>query len=428
MSEEKLVVIGGGILGVSTAYYLKLLSPKSQVVLLERHNEVGTGCSFQNGGIFDPWSSDPWTYPGTVMNTLTNWWKPAQHMQLTWNAVLNPFFWVWGTRFLISTFSSSKIEDSMELLAMRTFTLHQEFRQRHGDTLSSYSFKAPLLEVLADDHHVESYKKRLVAFNKKHNTNYVLLDSAACLEQEPELKTCDIPVKACVLNAGVTASNADSHDFTVAVAAKAQELGVQVIKGATVTGFERRDSRVTAVLLSDGTRIEGTKFVLSAGIESKALSKKLGWTLPLWAVKGYSYNIQTDRKFKHTIHLHGEQTVILNPMDSGVRHSFFAEFTHPEDYEINQQSIDIMSERVAKMLKVTQLERTSYWTGLRPASSDDLPIIGQFPKLTNVFLNTGHGSRGLILGLGSSELTAQLVLNRIPVLKAGDYSPNRFWL
>lgn len=428
MSDPKYVVIGGGILGVSTAYYLKLMAPSARVVLLEKNNEVGTGCSFQNGGIFDPWGSEPWTYPATVKKTFLNWRKPAQHMQLTWNAVLNPGFWLWGTRFLISTLSSDHIEEAMERLAIRTFHLHNEFISRHGANLPSYSNTAPLLDVFPTDELAESTKKRMIAFNKKYDTNYLMLDRAACLEAEPELKTCDFPVKSCMLNAGGASSNADSHYFTKAISLMAESEGVQVLKGATVTAFEKSEGKVNAVIMSDGTRVEGDKFVICAGIDSKALGKKLGWSMPLWAVKGYSYNIKTERKFTHTIHLYGDQAVLLNPLESGLRHSFFAEFTHPNDFEISQKNIDIMSERLAKILKVPHLDRKKYWTGIRPVSCDDLPIIGLFPKFSNVYLNTGHGSRGMILGLGSAELTAHLMLGREPKLIPGDYSADRFWI
>lgn len=427
MSEEKLVVIGGGILGVSTAYYLKLLSPKSHVVLLEKQNEVGTGCSFQNGGILDPWASDPWTTPGTVKSTLTSFWKPAQHMQLSWGAICSPSFWVWGTRFLISTFSGPQIEESMQRLAVRTFQLHLEFMARHQGTLPSYSHKAPLLEVLTKNKDVDSYRKRMIDFNQKHKTSYVMLDRARCLKQEPELMTCDLPIKACLLHEGVVGSNADSHFFTRAIATMAEVQGVEVVKGASVAEFEKNGDTVTAVVLSDGTRVGGDKFIVCAGIDSKALGKKLGWTPPLWAVKGYSYNIDTPRKFRHTLHIHGDQTVILNPLEAGLRHSFFAEFTLPNDFRVDQKNIDLMTERVSTILRSPNLERSSYWTGHRPTTSDDLPIVGKFPRYSNVFINAGHGSRGLILGLGSAELAAQLMLGKDTVLNAREFSAERFW-
>jgi D-amino-acid dehydrogenase len=429
MTDEKLVVIGGGIIGVSTAYYLKLLSPRAHVVLLEKHSEVGYGCSFQNGGILDPWTSDPWTYPQTCWKVIKNWWKPAQHMQLTWNAVLSPSFWLWGSRFVVSSLSGESIQVSMEKLAVRTFDLHQEFMARHGEGLPNYSHDAPLLEVMKDEEQVKEYASRASSFNARFKTNYTYLDAAACLEEEPELKTCDFPVKACILHAGVKGSNADSFQFTKAISTMAENLGVEVVRGASVTAFETNKDKVTAVVLSDGSKVAGDKFVVCAGIDSKALGKQLGWTPPLWAVKGYSYNFETTRKFRHTVHLHSDQTMIVNPLQSGVRHSFFAEFTHPEDYEINQKNIDMMTERLAKFLKTPELERSRYWTGMRPASSDDLPIVGKFPKYSNTFINAGHGSRGMLLSLGSSELIATIMLGLTTSTKlhVGDYSPNRFW-
>jgi glycine/D-amino acid oxidase-like deaminating enzyme len=155
----------------------------------------------------------------------------------------------------------------------------------------------------------------------------------------------------------------------------------------------------------------------------------LGWKAPIWPVSGVTFNMRTSKKFRNTVYLNDSHPTYLTPIRENIyRVSSFYEFTDVNTHEVNPTKISFLQDRVSKVFNIKDAEFSDFWSCKRPVSSDDLPIISEFPGLSNVFINSGHGSRGSIFCLSSAELISYLVLGKSPLLDPRPFSASRFLL
>lgn len=129
----------------------------------------------------------------------------------------------------------------------------------------------------------------------------------------------------------------------------------------------------------------------------------------------------------NSIHYGGDNPFYLCPVKKGLRYSGSVQFTTIDDKEMDPDRVEYMQKTLREVTGWDDIKFENYWTCLRPVSSDDMPIIGKFPKLDNVYVNTGHGSRGCIFAFASSELISHIVQGKIPVINPKPFSPSRFY-
>lgn len=148
--------------------------------------------------------------------------------------------------------------------------------------------------------------------------------------------------------------------------------------------------------------------------------------MPIWPGKGYSVNADWDKEILHTLHTTKPYSwIVKNP--KGFRFSYFVEYTTIDNYQIDPEKLGILKE-ISRFVVGDKLKFRDPWIGFRPMSVDNLPIIGKFPNVDNVFLNTGHGSRGSIYSFGSAKLISEIVLGKKTSIDSRFYDPGRFWI
>ena len=435
MEGERVVVVGGGVIGVVTAFTLLATSPKARVTLVERNSGVGQECSYQNGGVLAYSSCDVWPKPAFAWDFFKGVWDGEGKFQHNWRNLLRPSFWVWSVRMLWNCRKSVWEENSASLwkLGQASYQLHSAFRLLYGNKLTTdYNYLYPGTLVL---YHKNSDfvtdQERGQRLNQTLAQRFVYFPTKKqCAELEPEIEHLKSDVIGCGRNLLETICSHDSYNMTLAYKEIGKKLGLEVVESAEVVGFRKEGNRVKAVQMEDGKEVEGDKFIICAGIQSRELGRKLGWTPPLWAVKGYTMDASSPRHSISTVlHPKGHFDPYLVPHSNGLRYSYFAEFTSEDDNFTDPKKASQLEKMLTDYTGFSDLEFSRQRACLRPVSCDDLPIIGLFPGLENVYLNIGQGSRGSLLSFGSAMLCTELVLgSQSPSIDPAPFSPKRFYI
>mgnify|MGYP002152218795 CR=1 FL=1 len=434
MEGERVVIIGGGMVGVATALMLKRNSPCSQVLVLEKHPEVAQGTSFQNGGLIGYSYHKSWARSKFLLGGLYSSFLDKQGFgSVSWKALTSFEFWQWSIRFMYAClFEDPKEKDDIifnmsERSTLLHKTLREEYSKKYLKELKSYeTVDTYLLDVAANKPELQGQKQYCLYMNSRFNQLVrTYTTRQACISFEPSLKHWKGEVLGCLLNEMDTLTGTNSLDLTKSLAEIAKKEGVVFLLGAEISNFKKHQNSVVQAELTDGRIVEAEKWVICAGVHSSSLGKQLGWKPPIWPVKGMSCNI-LGLDLQRPIHYGGEFPLYFIPLKDGVRYSAFVEFTTLEDNQIEESKKTLMESKAKSTTGVENLEFKNYWTGFRPVSSDDMPIIGKFPQLDNVYINSGHGTRGSIMLFSSAELLVQILLGQVPILNPTPFDPSRF--
>jgi D-amino-acid dehydrogenase len=405
----RIVVLGGGVVGVTTAYQLQ--RDGHEVVLLERNPEVASGASFGNAGMIAPGHSFVWSSPRAPMILAKSLMLKDQALRFRLSADPRLYAWTWGF-----------LKECTAAKARRNTLLKHR--------LAAYSQKV-LGEVVADE-----------AIDYDRNTRGILyfyrdqkaLDSGVehmkLLESDGQaIKVLSrdqvIALEPGLAHAGETIAGAilcptdetgDCAKFTRALATKIVERGGAIVTGATVGGLTADGDTVTQASTDRGP-FSGDAYVLALGAESPILARKLGLRLPIYPIKGYSLTIPIGAaKSPPTIACLDEHNLVaISRFGDRLRITATAEFA---GYDASHEPSDF-----AFMKRVTQelfpdgaeYDRAQMWAGLRPMTPTNLPLIGR-GRFKNLILNCGHGHIGWTMSHGSARIAADLIAGRAPAI------------
>ena len=401
----KVLVLGGGVIGVTSAYYLQRAG--HEVTLLERQAEVAQETSFANGGQVSWSSASPWASPGIPLTALLWLFKP--HSPLVLRPRLDPALWSWLVKFLGNCTAARYAINKQRQVRLARYSheclaaLRNETPLDYGATTRGTLF---LYRNARDLEHGLHDRTLWGQLGVTHN----VLDVDSCIAQEPALATVRDK-----LFSGIRFPNDESGDcrrFTVELAKAAIKLGARIELQTSVQSLARSGTRIESVLTHRGA-LRADAYVLACGSYSPLLLKPLGIHLPVYPVKGYSATLPiidparapqgtlTDERYKVVITRMGENlraagTAELGGYDLTLRRSRCATLDHVVR-DLFPQAGDFA--------------RAEYWTGLRPMTPDNPPVLGTTP-FDNLFVNTGHGTLGWTMACGSGKVLADVVSGR----------------
>lgn len=432
MEQEKIVIVGGGIIGCATAYMLKKHSPSCQILLLDRNSSLSQECSYQNGGTLSYTFNQQWNHFNTIRSAIFS--SKTSYYSFNPSIIFDTSFWFWAIRSIYSSlFPAPNTDSSIFTLGKRSSELHTTLRKELLQQSNPIK-----LEYLGNDLGLTIFYSTLQDFNKvktrslelnaKESTNiHVVATRKACGKYEPTIEDWGMEIVGCVKNHSDYLSAHDSHKLSLSLAQLAAKNGAILQFDADVDKFNVEDGKVVSLTLKNGQSVVADKFILCTGAETRVLGEKLGWAPPIWPVKGLTFNMKTSKKFHHTVYLYNEFPIYVTPLENNTyRVSAFAEFTQLNDYSVDSEKIKYLENKVTTSLNIKDAEFSSYWSCKRPVSSDDLPLIGKFPGLKNVYINAGHGSKGSIWCLSSAELVSFIILGKSPLIDPRAFEPSRF--
>lgn len=413
MSE--IIIIGAGIVGLSSAYYLHRQGYK--VTVLDK-GDIKDNCSFGNAGMIVPSHFVPLASPGMVQQGVR--WMFNSKSPFYVRPAVNMDLINWGIKFLKHANAKHVSAAAVPLrdLSLLSKQLFEDLAKEPG-----FEFELKSKGILA------FYKTEKVAEEEAHlakNANELGLDmavlsAAECLLLQPELKLDVL---------GAVHYRDDGHisppKLMNALLTYLEHAGVAIMRNHEVTKIETSGKKIISVFTGDKEWKAG-QYVLASGSWSPAIARMMNLRISLMPGKGYSF-MEDEPAGRMTIPaLLCEARVAITPMNGSIRYSGTMELDKIND-KVNLQRVRGIVESVPKYfsdLKPGLPAVEDIWYGFRPSSPDGLPYIGRSAEKENLIIATGHGMMGLSLGPATGLLVSQIASHQKKAIDLKAFLPSR---
>jgi D-amino-acid dehydrogenase len=395
----KIVVLGAGVIGVTSAWYLA--EAGHEVTVLDRHAEAGLETSFANGGQISAGHAEPWAKPAALPKILK--WLGQEDAPLLFRPRADWAQWRWGLGFLRECLPGRFERNASTLAGLAGYSRDCLRELRASTGIHYHELARGILQFAtreADLQVLEAQARAMNAFGARREFK----TADECLALEPALRNSRERILGGLYDAHD--ESGDAHEFTVALARLCEKKGVQFRYGHTVKQIEAAGDRVQSV---DGLRSDA--WVVALGSYSPLFLRPLGIHVPVYPLKGYSITIETDEG--PTVSLTDEAAkIVISRFGTRLRAAGTAELTG-YDTSINQTRCNAILQRIRTLFPAIAPREIKTWAGLRPATPSNVPVIGR-TRLANLFLNTGHGTLGWTLACGSGRALADIISGRKP--------------
>ncbi len=422
----RVMVIGAGLAGLTTAYYLQ--REGADVTVVERAPDVGLGTSFANGAMLHASLSAPWNAPGILWQLMR--WIGREDAPMLLRSRALPDLLGWGVQFLRNSRPHRFAANARKNLLLATYSLRLMAQIREQTPLS-YSYQGRgLLSVFRN---AAAQKERTLDMHVLAAQGLALrmLDRDALLALEPTLT----PIGGELIGGihYVADEGGDAHAFCRELARVLRAGGAALRCGVLVSGFDMASGRVRCLRAGAvGEELVADAYVLAAGSDSVILARSAGLGLPVRPVKGYSITMprRCAPEAAPSIGIEDAElhAVVVPVGEDRIRVAGTAELTG-YDLAISARRIDNLQRLMARLFprfaeRLTP-EDVQPWAGLRPMCADGVPLLGK-TVVDNLWLNTGHGHLGWTLAAGSARCVADQIAGRVPQVNAADYELGRF--
>lgn len=415
MNPERVTIVGGGVIGLCSAYYA--LKRGFAVTVIEREAADGDNCSLGNAGMIVPSHFIPLAAPGMMSKGLR--WILNPESPFFVRPRLDPALARWGWLFYRHS-TERHAAASRELLR----DLNLESRRLFAELSSDEDFgltRRGLLMLCKTDKGLHE-EAEVAEIARRIGLKAEVLDAAATAALDPSI----------TLNVAGSAWYAqdchlDPERFMTSMRKRILAAGGRIENGITIDRMETRGGKIVAVS-GDGRRFEGGKFVIAGGSWSADLLEKIGFKLPLQAGKGYSLTLPKPPELPQLCSIFTEAKVAITPMGGSLRFGGTMEIGGL-DLSINPARVHGIVKSVnAYFPKFSEQDFAGIkpWAGLRPVSPDGIPYLGQVTGLPNLIVATGHAMMGLSLGPVSGRLVADLLAGDPPFRPLEALAPGRF--
>ncbi|MFK7305822.1 D-amino acid dehydrogenase [Acinetobacter baumannii] len=414
----RVIVLGSGVIGVASAYYLARQG--AEVTVLDRQSGPAEETSFGNAGQISPGYSTPWAAPGIPFKAVK--WMFQHHAPLAINLDGSMWQLQWMAQMLKNCNPQSYAVNKERMMRVAEYS-RDCLRELRKDTGIHYENRAKgTLQLFRKEAQMEAVQ-RDISVLEECGVSYELLNGNELSRVEPALANAQDK-----LVGGLHLPNDETGDcylFTNALAQIAKELGVNFQFNQNVEKLIVEGDQIKGVLVN-GKVLTADRYVLAFGSYSRDFLKPLDLQLPVYPVKGYSLTIPiVDPAFapQSTV-LDETYKIAITRFDQRIRVGGMA--------ELSGFNLGLNEDRRATLQMVTQdlfpggdMEQASFWTGLRPMTPDSTPIIGA-TRFKNLFLNTGHGTLGWTMACGSGKLISDIVLNHKTDISTDGLSIQRY--
>ena len=415
----KVIVLGSGVIGVTSAYYLARAG--HQVTVIDRQPKPALETSFANAGEVSPGYSSPWAGPGVPVKAVK--WLLMKHGPLVIRPKLDPEMWIWVLKMLRNCTSARYAVNKSRMIPIAEYSrdclraLRSEtgirYDERERGTLQLFRYSAQL-DHTADD----------IAVLKQNGVPFEVLDRDGCVAAEPALAAVKDKIAG-----GLRLpqdETGDCHMFTQALAFEAEKLGVRFMFNVGIEGLNADATRITGVATSTGV-MQADAYVLALGSWSPRLVRPLGISLPVYPVKGYSITVPiTDPDGAPVSTVMDESyKVAITRLGDRIRVGGTAEISGYSDklYAARRATLD--HSLTDLFPRGGDLSEANFWCGLRPMTPDGPPVIGP-TRYANLHLNTGHGTLGWTMACGSGRVLADLLSGKTPEIDTSVLALSRY--
>jgi len=408
----RVLVLGAGVIGTASAWYLSKAG--HEVVVVDRQPGPGLETSFANGGQIAVSHAEPWANPGAPAKIVK--WLAKEDAPLLFRLRADPAQWAWGLRFLVECLPGRTRDNIAQILNLGIY--------------SRAALQALRLETGISYDHLERgilhFYTSVAEFNGALEPARIMREFGVdrqpktpdeCVAIEPALAAARERIAGGTFTS--TDESGDAHKFTSALADLAAERGVTFRYGMDIRDLARAGGSVQGVRLYSRERGDMTltadAYVVALGSYSPLLLQRVVRSVPVYPAKGYSISVPVIASaLAPTVSLTDDEfKLVFSRLGDTLRVAGTAELAG-YDTSINQVRCEAIVRRTAALFPgASDLAKARFWAGLRPATPGNVPLIGRY-ALTNLFLNTGHGTLGWTHACGSGRAIADIVSGRAP--------------
>ena len=413
------IVLGAGVIGVTTAYFLA--ERGEDVTVVDRREDAGLETSFANGGLVTPGMSDPWAAPGMPLSLLK--WLGDEHAPFLLRLKALPRAMTWGLRFLGNCTEARWRKNAETVLRLAAYS-----RDRLDDLTADAGIvydrsEGGNLRLFRDALSMDAAQKGADLLDG-YGVPHQVLDRLGCIAAEPALAPIADRITGGILFP--EDRTGDAFKFTREIARLCRDKGVGFRFGTTVRGIEASGDSITGVATDRG-RLDADRYVLAMGSYSADLVNRLGVRLPICPVKGYSLTVPVggwNNPPRIPVVDHGHKFGVT-PLGDRIRVAGTAELAG-FDLSLNPRRGDLLLGGLRDLYPgFTVGEEIGRWAGLRPVTPDGPPILGRSPY-RNLFLNCGQGHLGWTMACGSARIVASLMTGHRPEIDLEGMTLDRF--
>ena len=406
----KILVLGAGVVGVTTAWYLA--EAGHEVTVLERRDAAGLETSFANGGQISASHAEPWAKPSVIPKMLR--WLGREDAPLLFRPRADWAQWRWGLRFLRECVPGRFERHSRALARFAVYSRDCLRALRAATGIRYDELTRGILHFATSQRDFDGLARHAEAMRQLGTVREVKT-AAECLALEPALSYAEDRVVG-----GIYApqdESGDAHRFTQELARLAAEKGVGFRYGIAIEALEQAGDMLFGVRAHDGERYVADAYVVCLGSYSPLLLRPVGIHVPVYPLKGYSITLPlgpAEAAAAPSVSLSDEAfKLVISRLGERLRIAGTAELAG-YDTSVNEVRCNAILHRVRQLFpQLGAVHVVETWAGLRPATPDNIPVIGRTP-LRNLYLNTGHGTLGWTLACGSGRATADLISGRPP--------------
>jgi D-amino-acid dehydrogenase len=412
---QRVVVVGGGVIGACSAYYLAKAG--FAVTVLDR-GTFGAGCSLANCGYVCPSHVLPLACPGAVWNTLKTLFLPNSPLKVRPRVVLANLSWFLGFARRCNRRDMLAAGHALQALLNASRSLFDELLA--CERLDCEWQARGLLFVFRSPKHFQHYARTDDLLRREFAMPAQRFGPDELVELEPALKPG---------LAGAYLYESDGHlrpeGFLAELRRVLLSVGVQVRENCPVVGFVRRGRRAVAVR-TPGGEWPADHFLVATGAWTPRLARELGARIPIVPGKGYSLTMPRSERCPSYPMIFEEDRVAVTPFLTGWRLGSTMEFAG-YDPTMSRDRLGILTTAARLYLREPPTGPVLHeWWGWRPMTYDGLPVIDRSPSMDNVMIAAGHGMLGLSMATGTGKLVAELLAGRPPSVDPRPYSLNRF--
>ena len=408
----KILVLGAGVIGTSTAWYLARHG--HDVTVVDRREGAGLETSFANGSQISVSHSEPWSTPDAPIKLVKWWFKPDS--PLLFRLRMDPHQWSWGLKFFYECAPWRTRENSRLMVTLSAYSREALAELRATTGIEYDALERGILHYFTDRASFDEAAEAAPHL-REYGLDMVVKTPDECVRIEPALAHYKDNLAGATYTE--TDESGDAYKFTVNLARMAEGKGVKFLYGRSIRKIDRDSSGVTGVVVShaDGRNevLTAEAYVVALGSYSPLLTRPIGLDLPIYPAKGYSATVPViDPAKTPTVSITDDSyKIVFSRLGDRLRIAGTAELSGYST-ELNMVRCEALTKRARTVFPGgADYDKPQFWTGLRPSTPSNVPLIGK-TKFPNLYLNTGHGTLGWTMAAGSGKALADIVSGKKP--------------